>query len=223
MAFAPIKASARGGKDFEPVPAGIHVAICTQVIDLGFQEGRAGGNYDAKTQRKVYLRWEIPDVEVTWTKGGVEQKGPACIGREFTLSLSEKAILRPFIENWRGKSLTAAELEGFDISSLAGKICQLNVIHKQPEGSSKVYANVTAAFLLTDLQKKDLKEHPQKQKPQGEVLVYSTDAPDQAIYKKLPEWLRKKIDGAVSDPNKSVPTGNVAATEDDWNDEIPFD
>lgn len=221
MAFAPIKASAKGGRDFEPVPAGIHIGVCTQVIDLGFQQGKAGPGYEAKVQRKVYLRWEIPDIEMTYIKDGVEQKGPACIGREFTLSLSDKAHLLPFIENWRGKSLTDEEREGFDISSLAGKICQLQVMHEPKNG--KTYANVTAAFLLTELQKQYLRDNPAKQKPKGELQVYSTDAPDDAIYKKLPEWLRKKIDGKVADPNTKIAAGPAQLpADDDFDDDIPF-
>jgi len=67
MAFAPIKASAKGGKDFEPIPAGVHMAICTQVIDLGWQP--QNGKYPAP-KHQVYLKFEIPDHQVTWTKDG---------------------------------------------------------------------------------------------------------------------------------------------------------
>ena len=38
-----------GGSDFEPVPAGTHIARCVSVVDLGFQETPWG------SKEKVYI------------------------------------------------------------------------------------------------------------------------------------------------------------------------
>ena len=212
MAFASIKAAAKAGKDFEPIPAGVHVAVCTQVIDLGFQEGFSS-KYGAK--RKVYLKFEIPGVTVSWEKNGQPMSGPGTIGREFGLSISEKSHVRPFLVGWRGKEFTPAEEAGFEITSVIGKVCQLNVVHETGKDGKKVYANIAAAFPLVQLQRDDIKANPAKYKPSQPVLVYSPDAHDQAIYDQLPEWIRKKIDTRVADPSAKEDDGAGFTGADD--------
>jgi len=224
MAFAPIKASAKGGKDFEPIPAGVHMAICTWVIDLGWQPQT--GKYPAP-KHQVYLKFEIPDHQVTWTKDGKEHTGPGTIGRKFGLSLSEKSHLRPFLVGWRGKEFTADELEGFDIGSVIGKICQLNVIHEKGEKDGKVYARIAGAFALVKEQKQALAANPARAKPSSEVLVYSPEAHDSGIYDQLPEWIQKMIDDRVEDPamtlsERQTADQSPATAAEDFNDDIPF-
>lgn len=224
MAFASIKAKAKAGKDFEPVPAGVHLAICTQVIDLGFQEGFTS-KYGPK--QKVYIKFEIPDVIVEWEKNGQPMSGPATVGREFGLSISEKSHLRPFLEGWRGKAFTAAEEDGFEITSVLGKICQLSIVHEPSKDGKKVYANISGAFPLIQMQKDYLKNNPAKGKPSQPLVVYSPSQHDQAIYEALPEWIRTKIDNRVDEPAEdestvNQDTGSTADQSQDFNDDIPF-
>lgn len=223
MAFAPIKASAKGGKDFDPVPAGVHLAICTWVIDLGWQPQT--GKFPAP-KHQVYLKFEIPDHQVTWTKDGQEHTGPGTIGRKFGLSLSEKSHLRPFLVGWRGKEFTAEELEGFDIGSVIGKVCQLNVIHEKGEKDGKTYARIAGAFALVKEQKAALAANPARAKPSSEMLVYSPEAHDSGIYDQLPEWIQKMLEDRVDDPAMTASERGIdqmpgKATED-FDDDIPF-
>jgi hypothetical protein len=221
MAFASIKASAKAGKDFEPIPAGVHMAICVQVIDLGLQPQT--GKYP-KPKHQVYIKFEIPGVQVTWEKDGEEKTGPGTIGRTFGLSISEKSHLRPFLEGWRGKPFTAEEEAGFEITSILGKLCQLSIIHEQGEKTGKTYAKIQGAFALIDLQKADLKMHPEKAKPSQELIAYSPESHDQAIWDKLPEWVQKKIDDRVQpkDGYDGTESQAASAATEDFNDDIPF-
>lgn len=221
MAFASIKASAKGGKDFAPIPAGVHMAICTQVVDLGLQEGFTK-KYAPK--RQVYLKFEIPGIPVTWEKDGVEHNGPGTIGRTFGLSISEKSHLRPFLEGWRGKPFTADEEAGFEITSILGKLCQLSVIHEKSDDGKKTYAKINGAFALIQLQKDDLKAHPEKAKPSQELLAYSPEVHEQAVWERLPAWLQQKIEDRVElEPNDIAAGDQTAATQaEDFNDDIPF-
>lgn len=222
MAFASIKASSKGGKDFEPVPAGVHMAICVQVIDLGLQPG--SGKYP-KPKHQVYIKFEIPGVQVTWEKDGEEKKGPATIGRTFGLSISEKSHLRPFLVSWRGKDFTAEEEAGFEITSILGKLCQLSIIHEQGEKSGKTYAKISGAFALIQLQKDDLKAHPEKAKPSQTLIAYSPTAHDEAIWDKLPDWVKEKIDGRVEEDGGGYngTESQVGSTPtEDFSDDIPF-
>jgi hypothetical protein len=209
MAFPKIGVSDKGGgRDFEPVPEGVHFAICREVIHIGMQPGF--GTYPAK--EKVYFGFEIPGVHVEWEKDGKKQTGPAKIGTTFTLSIAEKSNLRPFLKSWRGKDFTPEEAADFDVTRLLGKVCQLSVVHTQK--GDKVYANVSGAFGLSEEQKVQLKADPSKGVPKGELLVYTPAAHDQAVFEKLPQWLQKKISERIKEP--------VPAVGQDFDDEIPF-
>lgn len=228
MAFASIKANAKGGKDFEPVPAGVHMAICTQVIDLGFQESF---NKKYAPKRQVYIKFEIPDVIVEWEKDGEKKSGPATIGRKFGLSISEKSHLRPFLVGWRGKDFTAEEEQDFEITSIVGKLCQLSIVHEKSDDNKKTYAKISGAFALIQLQKDELKKNPAKSKPSQPLIVYSPDAHDQKMWEALPEWTQKMIENRVEQSESTTDDGGgydgtesqagTTATED-FNDDIPF-
>lgn len=220
MAFASIKASAKGGKDFELVPPGVHLAICTKIVHVGYQKA-----YNPKypDKNEVWLDFEVPDIRVKWMKDGEEKEGPAIVRRKFSLSLSEKSNLRPFLESWRGKPFTKEEEDGFEITALLGKICQLSIIHEPSADGKKTYANINGAFGIIKEQRDALVANPARGKPSGELLVYSVDAHDQAIYDKLPEWQQKLIDGRVQEKAASAATDQTAAkSAEDYNDDIPF-
>lgn len=214
MAFASIKASAKGGKDFELVPAGVHFAICTQIVHVGVQPA-FNSNYPDKDE--VWLQFEVPDVRVKWQKNGQEHEGPAIVRRKFTLSLSEKSNLRPFLESWRGKAFTKEEEDGFEITALVGKCCQLSVIHEASKDGKKTYANINGAFGLIKEQRDALQLNPARAQPQGEFVVYSPNSHDQAIYDALPEWQRNLIDNRVQTSSTKTTPGSQ-----DFDDEIPF-
>lgn len=208
-----ILATDSGGKDFKKVPAGCHFAICNMVVDMGVQETTFKGQ--AKTQHKVYVRWEVPDERVTYEKDGKEHEGPCGIGATYTLSLSEKANLRKVLENWRGVPFTQEELRGFDITTIAGKCCQIMVQHETVNG--KTYANVTGVMGIS----KDQRERARNAKPENDVLVFSIGDSDQATFERLPNWLKEKIEGRVMP--QAVKTANAAAPAgDDFDDDIPF-
>lgn len=198
------------GKEFKKVPPGAHFAVCNMVVDLGLQEGFSG-----KPQHKIYLRWEVPDERVSYEKDGAPIEGPCSIGCLYTLSLSEKANLRKVLENWRGRAFTPQELQGFDICNVLGKPCQIMVTHEESGG--KTYANVTGVVGIS----KDQKERARTAKAENPLLAYSLDEPDDAVYAKLPNWLKEKIENRLEAPTDPVPsTGRVV--DDDFDDSIPF-
>lgn len=197
-----------GGKDFKKVPPGCHFAICNMVVDLGVQESSYKGK--AKKQHKIYLRWEVPDERVTYEKDGKEVEGPCSIGNFYTLSLSEKAALREVLENWRGRTFSPEELTGFDITTVAGKCCQIMVQHNESGG--KTYANVTGVMGIS----REQKERAKAAQSEVGVVVYSLENP-QANWEKLPNWLQEKIEGRIMPP-----TVNKATAAPEFDDDIPF-
>lgn len=209
-----ITATDKGGKDFKKVPPGCHFAICNMVVDLGVQKTTYKGR--DKTQHQVYLRWEIPDERTTWEKDGKTTEGPCAIGATYTLSLSEKAKLRALLENWRGRPFSEQELQGFDITSVAGKCCQVMVQHETSGG--KTYANVTGVMGIS----RDQRERARTASSEIGVVVYELDNPDKAAFEKLPNWLKEKLAERV--PPQTTKTANSFAPsgDDDFDDPIPF-
>lgn len=205
----PIIAKETAGKDFKKVPAGVHFAICNMVVDCGLQEGFSG-----KPQHKVYLRWEVPDERVSYEKDGAEIEGPCSIGCMYTLSLSEKANLRKTLENWRGKPFTAQELQGFDITNVLGKCCQIQVMHEESNG--KTYANVTAVMVVS----KDQQIRAKTVKSENALIAFSLDDSDEKTFQLLPNWLKEKIANRLQKPTEPVPSSGRAT--DDFDDDIPF-
>lgn len=132
----------KGGGDFRPIPEGVHVGICYGVYDLGthFDE-----RYN-KSVHKIRINWEIPSERITVERNGKKVDMPRAIGQTYTASLSPKANLRKMLEAWRGKAFTEKQLDGFDLKALAGKACQIQVIHVHKD--DKTYANVAGIMAI---------------------------------------------------------------------------
>jgi hypothetical protein len=208
-----ITATDTGNKDFKKVSPGCHFAICNMVVDMGVQETTFKGQ--AKQQHKVYIRWEVPDERVSYEKDGKEIEGPCSIGSTYTLSLSEKAKLRQLLQDWRGKLFTKDELAGFDITTIAGKPCQVMVQHSTG-ADGKVYANVTGVMGCS----KEQKERARNAKSEVGVLIFALDDPDKEAFEALPKWLKDKIQDRV--PPTGIKTATSKPAIDDFDDDIPF-
>lgn len=173
------------GKDFDPVPAGMHQAVCYGIVDLGTQQPM---NPQHKPAHKVVFLWEIPSERVEFTRDDKKYNLPRGISRMITLSLSAKSNLRPMLESWRGRPFTPAELEGFDLKTVLGANCLLNVIHAPGQGANagKTYANVSSVNPLA-------KGMP-RLTPENPTLFFSI--PDSGPFRvpdNIPDWLKAKI------------------------------
>jgi hypothetical protein len=208
MKMPNITAADNGGKEFKKLPPGAHFAICNMMVDCGMQKG-----YQGKPQRKVYIRWEVPDERVEYEKDGVKHEGPCSIGKFYTLSLSEKATLRKDLENWRGKTFTDEEARGFNIVAVLGKCCQLMVTHSESNG--KTYANVTGIMGTS----KDQKARAVTSKPENDLIAFSVEDPDQEAFDRLPNWLKEKIGERIQEGKEQAV---AAGGDEDFDDDIPF-
>lgn len=185
------------GGDFELAPAGTHMAICYMVADLGQQKSMYG------VKPKIIIGWELPNELM---KDG----RPFGISNIYTLSLSEKALLRRDLEGWRGRAFTEQERMGFDVKNVLGKPCTLTIVHN-PVGD-KIYANVASiGGVMKGM------EIPARS---NDLLYYNMDQPSNAVYEMLPKWIQKKIDEAVNE----VPEPEYAGVEPGFDDDqdIPF-
>jgi hypothetical protein len=198
-----------GGKDFDPVPEGSHLAVCDMFVDLGIQESNYNGQ--VKQQHKIYLRWQIPSLRMKWEKEGVEHEGPMAIGSKFTLSLHEKASLRKILQSWRGRAFTPDELKKFDVTTVLGAPCLITVTHEPKDGGG-VYANVGAVAKLP----------PNVPPPalEGETLIY--DADNLGNFEKLRPWLQDAIKAQKLEESPPEQRGGMQPAYADLDDDVPF-
>jgi hypothetical protein len=122
------KASEHSGESFVPAPAGLHRAICCDVVDLGMVTGQFG------TKHLVRLIWQ--------TEAAMPDGKPYLVDRRYTLSLDDRANLRRDLEAWRGRPFNLTEAAGFDLERLIGVPCALLVTHKPGRDGTRVFANV---------------------------------------------------------------------------------
>jgi hypothetical protein len=116
----------KAGGDFVPAPAGLHNAVCVDVVDKGLVDSQWGRRH------KAQIVWEIAQL--------MEDGRPFTVRKMYTASLHEKSTLYKDLVAWRGKPFTAQELKGFDVENVVGTPCQVFVEHNERDG--QIYANV---------------------------------------------------------------------------------
>ena len=120
-------------RQFPQAPEGMFQAVCVDVVDLGTVETTWG------PKPKVQLRWMLDLMDET---------GRAyLVTKRYNSTLDEKATLRADLETWRGRKFTPAEIEGFDLETLLGVNCQLQLIHAVGTNGG-TYTNVQAIVPL---------------------------------------------------------------------------
>lgn len=203
-----LTASDTGGGDFKPIDSGVYSAVLYGLIDLGTQFNEMYNNY----QHKVMLIWEIPSERIE-IEG---EDRPRVISKEYTLSLGEKAILRNDLVSWRGRDFTGQELVRFDISTILGACCQLNVIHKQSK-KGRTYSVVSGVMPLG--------RGAQKFTSENEDLYFSFEEGG-SLPEGIPDWIKSKVMNSREWNEK----GQQNWSEDDpmnhpspdYDDDIPF-
>ena len=171
--------------NFEPMTGGLFPARLYQVIHIGTVEVEWKG--EKKLQDKVRLGFEFP----TETKVFNEEKGeqPNALSREFTLSISEKGNLRPFLEGWQGKKMTDEEAINVDLEEWVGKTGMINVVHGEPTESGQVYANITTISPLPkNLECPDAVNEP--------FIMNYNDKWDIDKFESLPEFIKSRMKGS---------------------------
>ena len=166
---------AQSGSDIEPVPEGLHPAVCVGIFDVGtIYEERF-----EKASHKGIIKWELPRQPLIKVK---EKLMPRCLTKVFTLSLHEKSNLRQVLESWRGKRFTEEELTGFDLEKVLGKPCQVQVMHDAKK--DRTYAGITNVLPAINGDKSLVAATP--------IVSFSiSDLTELAFPDDLPEWICK--------------------------------
>lgn len=130
------KYTLKGGEDraqFAPHPDGQHPMVCVDFLDLGERVRTFPGTAPKLTY----------SIALVFASGEVNEAGRLHeVSKEFTASMHEKASLRKFLEEWRGKSYTKEQLkQGIPADKLVGVSCLCTVEHKTSE-AGRTYANL---------------------------------------------------------------------------------
>lgn len=146
-----IMATAGGdGKNFVPAPAGPHQAVCVDVIDKGMHPNKFK---PGAMQHKIDIAWQIDELR--------DDGKRYLVYKRYTLSLNEKATLRHDLESWRGKPFTRDEEMGFDVETVIGANCLVNIQHNV--NGEKTYANVISVMPIVKGMPKMVPEGYQRQ------------------------------------------------------------
>ena len=173
-----LKAPSGNNTSRQIAPEGAYPARCYQIIDLGttMQTGQFPGK-----KRKVQFIFELPTETYEFEKG--EGLKPFYARSIYNLSMNEKAVLRRDIEAWAGKKMSNEIAGEFDIFTLLGRPCIVNITHI--EKGDATYANIIGMSPL----------------PKGMVcppafntaLCYNTEEHDETVFSQLPEFIQDKI------------------------------
>ena len=180
------------GKKMEPMPTELQHAVCAFVESIGIQKGSYGGKDIYREQ--IIICWELAE---TMTQGDNAGK-PFMISKFYTASLSKKSNLSKDLQAWLKKEFTQQERdEGFEMDTLIGTNCMLNIGEKvKPDGDVR-YQVVSIAPKMKQLPNLDVHN------------------------KKCPEWINDMKKRAV--PEDKVPKEGEEAVVDIHADEnLPF-
>lgn len=198
------------GGDFQDAPIGTHLAICVGLIDLGTQHGEYQGKPNARNQ--VFIRFELVNEHM-------DDGAPFVVGAFLTNSLGEKANMRHWLENWRGKPFTLEELDSFDLENVLGKPCMVTVIAKGNGKDGIKIGGVTAIPKGT----------PKPDKAENELFSFWIEEWDAQKFETISDGLKKiiqKSDEYIDMHSTTQPAAAArrggGASFDDMDDDIPF-
>jgi hypothetical protein len=151
---------------------------------------------------------------------------PFAIFKNYTLSWSEKANLRLDLQSWRGKTFTQEEMRRFDLKTVLGAFCMLNVIERAGQ-DGKSYTNVAGVSPVPAMIKQQGMPAPINKNE-----MFNLTDPDMEMFNTFSDHLKKKI---MSSPewekvNRTYTKEAAGAisklagppTMEDEDDDIPF-
>lgn len=119
------------GKNYTPHEEGTFQGVIVDVTPLVKRESKFG----VREEFRIVFETDGPARE--------DGSAPCVWSRGFTPSLNEKANLRKFLRQWRGRDLLPAEEAELDTEDFIGQCASLVIIHDHAE-NGETYANIAA-------------------------------------------------------------------------------
>lgn len=173
------------GGEFERCPAGVHLARCYRIVDLGTQKSEYMGQ--AKFLHKVMIGWEIHGTDDSDKPIRMADGRPFAVFKNFTLSWSENSNLRKSLQQWRGKPFSPEEMRKFDLESILGVWAMLSIVESQGN-DGKTYTNVDSITPVPAVIRK-------QGLPPGvnKVEMFSLEEPDMTLFETFSDNLKARI------------------------------
>lgn len=191
-----VKANPSTGGKYAPHPEGQYAIRCVDVIDLG-ERVEQFQDQPAKVTPKVALVFRSDEVN--------DEGAYIEITKELTVSMHERAGLRKFLGQWRGKSYTDEEaVTGAPLHKLEG-VYALASIEQRVSAGGNTYANIATIAPLPKAMPK----------------------PTTGTYERAPYWAERKAEYAAGVAKFMGTIGprsfadKPAALEDEG-DDLPF-
>jgi hypothetical protein len=201
-----------GGGEFHQIPVGSYLARCYQIIDIGTQPDKF--NDPPKPKHQCILGFEMPN-DLIESEDDYNGK-PYTMSKFYTWSLHPKARLNIDLSNWRNKKFTDKDLDGFELTNVLGKWCQIQVGLTENDKFK-----ITAIIALMKGQALPKGVNP--------TVVFDLDnylAGDRSVYDTLSEGLKKLINQSVEVQQSLIDNGELPqSVEDngtDSQDDVPF-
>jgi len=201
------------GGSFERCPPGAHLARCYRIVDVGTQKSEYLG--EVKYLNKVMLGWEIHGVNEDGTPIRMKDGRPFAIFKNYTLSWSDKANLRIDLQSWRGKPFTQEELRRFDLKTILGAWCMLNVIEREGH-DGKQYSNVNGVTPVPAMIKQNGLPAPVNKNE-----LFDIDDPDMEMFNGFYDALKKKIEASREWQKRTGSSKPVSQVAEEFPD-VPF-
>lgn len=207
MSIKPIKAPVLNTEEFEMVPAGVYLARCYRMIDIGTHTIETKQN-GAKDVHQVILSWELLQDDEDQPVFMSDGEKVFTVNKTYTLSMHKKANLRADLDSWRGIPFTEEEASEFDITKLLDKFCKLQIIHNV--SGDKTYANVNTIM-------------PTRKTASvvNETFSFSLDDRDMEVFENLSDYVKNKI--TTSFEWDGEPTKVADSLPDDEDVDKPID
>lgn len=192
-------------KPFRLAEPGMQTGVCTVIADIGTQTTAWKGQ--EKKKRQIIFSWELPDEKP------LDDGRPLTITNTYTNIFGDKAGLVLDIQSWTGGPIS----DDFQIDSLLGKGCNLNIVAKVV--NEKHYRNIAGIA--------PLKKNEVSPTPKGELMLFDLRNFDQATFDSLPPFIKKKIELSpeyqkIINPDGSENQWNSVTGSEVLDDEIPF-
>ena len=196
----------KSNSSFTPVPAGMWLARCYRIIDLGTQKSEYQGT--VRFLKKLMVQWEIHGEDENGKTIETAKGDPLSISKNYTVSLSEMSTLRKDLVSWRGREFTPEELRGFDLKNILGAWAMVSVATAQGN-NGKEYTNVVSVNPVPAAMKKNLPEGTNK------LEIFDLEKPDMEMFNGFSQGIKTKIEGSPEWSGKSDAFANL-------DDDIPF-
>ena len=174
--------------DLPIIPAGLQHAIVYGVFHIGHQ---ASLIKDVEPKDRFYISFELPYERMEYEDDtGTMRNLPRATSTEYTRSMHPKSAFRKVIEGWEGRQFTEQECDDFDITSLIGRNCQVNLGHKMGSGKhiGKTFTNIMGIFPLG----RNVPERKQENPPVFFSLTDCKEGEEVQFPKGMPDFMRKK-------------------------------